>query len=110
MPHPTPDRLDQAVSGDDQAGPRSLDLVQRLVASALTVVVLGSLVAGLTAFVVISADQIARGRVIGLWVMVGVVGLVTAAAVLVINRRRPYSPWVALGLLPMAVVWFVIFT
>lgn len=47
---------------------------------------------------------------IGLWVMVGVVGLLTAAAVLVINRRRPYSPWVALGLRPMAAVWFVIFT
>jgi hypothetical protein len=35
--------------------------------------------------------------------MSGVLGLATAAAILLINRRRPYSPWVFLGLLPMAI-------
>jgi hypothetical protein len=35
--------------------------------------------------------------------MTGVLGLVTAAAILLINRRKPYSPWVLLGLLPMAI-------
>ena len=35
--------------------------------------------------------------------MSGVLGLVTAAAILLINRRRPYSPWVLLGLLPMGI-------
>ena len=35
--------------------------------------------------------------------MSGVMGLATAAAILLINRRRPYSPWVLLGLLPMAI-------
>ncbi len=48
--------------------------------------------------------------VIGLWVMTGVIGLVTAVAVLVINQRRPYSPWVALGLLPMAISAYWIFS
>ena len=38
--------------------------------------------------------------------MTGVFGLVTAAAVLIVNRRRPYSPWVILGLLPMAISAF----
>ena len=41
--------------------------------------------------------------VTGLWIMTGVMGLATAATILVVNRRRPYSPWVLLGLLPMAV-------
>jgi len=35
--------------------------------------------------------------------MTGVMGLATAAAILLINRRRPYSPLVLLGLLPMAI-------
>jgi len=38
--------------------------------------------------------------------MTGVMGLLTAVAVLVINRRRPYSPWVLLGLLPMVITAF----
>jgi hypothetical protein len=37
-----------------------------------------------------------RSSVISLWIMTGVMGLLTAVAVLVINRRRPYSPWVLL--------------
>ena len=41
--------------------------------------------------------------------MTGVLGLMTAAVILVVNRRRPYSPWVLLGLLPMAISWFWIF-
>jgi hypothetical protein len=44
-----------------------------------------------------------RDSVIGLWVMTGVIGLVTAAAVLVLHRRHWYAPWVLLGLLPMLV-------
>ena len=34
------------------------------------------------------------------------IGLVTAALILAVNRRRPYAPWVLLGLLPMAVTAF----
>jgi hypothetical protein len=51
-----------------------------------------------------------RTDVIGLWVMTGVIGLATAVAVLVINRRRPYSPWAVLGLIPMAVTGYAIFS
>jgi hypothetical protein len=35
--------------------------------------------------------------------MTGVMGLATAATILLVNRRRPYSLWVLLGLLPMAI-------
>ena len=82
----------------------SLDVVQRIVISALVVVVFGSLAATLSAYLAIAGERdLPPGDVVGLWIMTGVIGLVTAAAVLVINRRRPYSPLVVLGLLPMAV-------
>jgi hypothetical protein len=47
-------------------------------------------------------DEFPRTDAVVLWVMTGVVGLVTVIVVLLINRRRPLSPWLVLGLLPMA--------
>ena len=83
---------------------RSLDLVQRTIISALVAVVFGTFAAVLAAYLAIRGDQdLPHFSVIGLWIMSGVLGLVTAAAILLINRRRPYSPWVLLGLLPMAI-------
>jgi ABC-type thiamin/hydroxymethylpyrimidine transport system permease subunit len=89
---------------------QSLDVVQRAVISALIGVVFGLFAAVLAAYLVVYGSlDLAPGDVIGLWVMTGVVGLLTAAAILVVNRRRPYSPWVILGLLPMAISGFWIF-
>ena len=83
---------------------RSLDVVQRVIISALVAVVFGTFAAVLAAYLVLAGDRdLPRSSVIGLWIMTGVMGLGTAAAILVINRRRPYSPWVLLGLLPMAI-------
>jgi hypothetical protein len=83
---------------------RSLDLVQRMIISALVGIVFGTFSAVLAAYLVIRGDQdLPSFSVTGLWVMTGVLGLATAAAILLINRRRPYSPWVLLGLLPMAI-------
>jgi ABC-type Fe3+ transport system permease subunit len=83
---------------------RSLDLVQRTIISALVAVVFGTFAAVLAAYLAIRGDQdLPHFSVIGLWIMCGVLGLVTAAAILLINRRRPYSPWVLFGLLPMAI-------
>ena len=83
---------------------RSLDLVQRVVISVLVAVVFGTFAAVLAAYLAIAGDRdLPRTSVIGLWIMTGVMGLSTAAAILLINRRRPYSPWVLLGLLPMAI-------
>jgi hypothetical protein len=88
---------------------RSLDLVQRTVISILVVFVMGLLAAALALYIVVAGASMARGDVIGLWLMTGVLGLVTADAVLLINRRKAYHPLVLLGLVPMAACWFAIF-
>jgi hypothetical protein len=83
---------------------RSLDFVQRVIISGLVGIVLGTFSAVLAAYLAIRGDQdLPSFSVTGLWIMTGVLGLVTAAAILLINRRRPYSPWVLLGLLPMVI-------
>ena len=83
---------------------RSLDFVQRVVISVLLAVVFGTFAAVLAAYLAIAGDRdFPPTSVIGLWIMTGVMGLATAAAILLVNRRRPYSPWVLLGLLPMAI-------
>jgi hypothetical protein len=83
---------------------QSVDLVQRVVVSALVAVVFGTFAAVLAAYLALAGDRdLPPTSVIGLWIMTGVMGLGTAAAILLVNRRRPYSPWVLLGLLPMAI-------
>jgi hypothetical protein len=83
---------------------RSLDLVQRLIVSFLVAFVFGTFSAVLAAYLAVRGDQdLPHFSVVGLWIMSGILGLATAAAILLINRRRPYSPWVLLGLLPMVI-------
>ena len=83
---------------------RSEDLVQRVVISVLVAVVFGSFSAVLAAYLAIAGDRdLPLTSVIGLWIMTGVIGLATAVAILLVNRRRPYSAWVILGLLPMVI-------
>jgi hypothetical protein len=83
---------------------RSLDVTQRAIVSALVGIVFGTFSAVLAAYLAVRGDQdLPSFSVTGLWIMTGVMGLATAATILVVNRRRPYSPWVLLGLLPMAV-------
>jgi predicted membrane channel-forming protein YqfA (hemolysin III family) len=82
---------------------RSLDLVQRVVFSAIVVVVIGSIATVLALYLVYNREEFSRVDATILWAMTGVVGLVTVIVVLLINRRRPFSPWLVLGLLPMAV-------
>ncbi len=91
-----------------EAEEKSLDLVQRMVISALCVVVLGAPTFALGAYSAFST-AISPSDSVGLWVMCGVVGLLAAAAVLLINRRKPYSPLVLLGLLPAAVASYWVF-
>jgi integral membrane sensor domain MASE1 len=82
---------------------RSLDLVQRVVFSAIVVVVIGSIAAVLALYVAFNTGEFARSDAVILWVMTGVIGIITVVAVLLINRRRPFSPWLILGVLPMAI-------
>ena len=104
-PTPTdPELLEQ------QEEERSLDLVQRMVVSALAIVVAGALSAGLAAYITLNPADLDRGSIIALWVVTGFVGLLTAATVLVINRRHPYSPLLIFGLLPMAVSAYWVLT
>lgn len=94
---PSPDHLLNRQNED-----KSLDLVQRTVISAVIGVVFGSFASVLALYLAIKGHHdLDRTSVVGLWIMTGLFGLVTAAAILVINRRRPYSPWVVLGLIPM---------
>ena len=94
--------VDQTKYAEDDA--RSLDFVQRLIASSAVGLFIGSLAVVLAVYLAAGGTQdLPRDSVIGLWVMTGVIGLVAAAAVLVLHRRRWYAPWVLLGLLPMLV-------
>ncbi len=89
---------------------RNLEFVQRVIISSLVGVVFGSLATVLAAYLSVwGAQDLGRSDVIGLWVMTGVIGLLTAAAVLFIQQRRPYSPWLLIGLLPMVVSAFWVF-
>jgi hypothetical protein len=88
---------------------QSLDLVQRVIISSLVVVVFGSLSAVLGAYVAGPQQDVSHSDAVGLWLMSGVLGLIAAVAVLVINRHKPYSPWALLGLLPMAVSAYWLF-
>jgi hypothetical protein len=106
QPDRKPNRQDYAARNREarKREARSLDLVQRMIISALVAIVFGTFSAVLAAYLVIRGDQdLPSFSVTGLWVMTGVLGLGTAAAIPLINRRRPYSPWVLLGLLPMVI-------
>jgi len=90
---------------------KSLDLVQRMVMSVLIGVVFGSLAAVLALYLALRGDEdLPHASVVGLWIMTGLFGLATAAGVLLLNSRRPYSPWVLLGMLPMAISAYWILT
>ena len=94
---------------EDEA--RSLDIVQRVIISGLVIVVLGAPAIVLAVYVSGPRPSFASGDdALGLWVMSGFIGLVAAATILVINRRRPYAPWVVLGLLPMAISAYWVLT
>jgi hypothetical protein len=107
MPGSTP----AAVLVTDQRGKewraeeeRRLEAVQRIIISALVGVVLGSFSSVLAVYLAVrGARDLPRDSVLLLWFMTGVIGLITAAAILLVQRRRPYSPWVALGLLPLLI-------
>lgn len=88
---------------------KSLDRVQRTLASVLIIFVMGILSAALALYLVLGGEHLSRSDEIGLWAMTGVIGLLSAGTILMINRRRPYHPLVLLGLVPMAASWYWIF-
>jgi hypothetical protein len=87
-----------------EAEQRSLDVVQRALLSVAAWIVFGSIAIVLAAYLAVRGESdLGYSRTVGLWVMTGVIGLITAVVTLVVNRRRPWSPLALLGLLPMAV-------
>lgn len=81
--------------------------VQRWVASVIVLVVgMAPTVALAIASTLMSGDPETQQASRGLWVMSGIVGVVTIGGVLLIHRRSPLSPWLCIGLLPAAVATF----
>ena len=76
--------------------------VQKWVATVLTVVVLGHLAEALVIFALISPADHPASR-IGLLIIAGVVGLITAAGVRAIHARHLVSLWLLVGLFPAGV-------
>ena len=84
-----------------------IETVQRWVASVILIHV-GSVPAVSLAVYSIGVAEDERGRGIGLWLMSGVIGLLTIAGVRLIFQRTPVSPWLLVGILPTAVTGFYI--
>jgi len=80
-----------------------------MVFSAIVMVVTGSIAMVLALYLALSPEKFSTAETAILWGMTGVIGLITVVLVLLINRRRPLSAWLLLGLLPMAVSAYWIF-
>ena len=89
-----------------EAEGRSLDRVQRVLISVLIFFVMGILSVALNIYIVLSGDNMAHSDAVGLWILSGVIGLLSSGMTVMINRLRPYNPLVLIGLIPMAVFAF----
>lgn len=85
-----------------------IETVQRWVAAAVLAHV-GTVPAVSLAVYSIGFAKTDHDRGVGLWIMSGVIGLLTVAGVRLIFQRTPFSPWLVLGALPTAVTGFYIF-
>ncbi|MEU8222571.1 hypothetical protein [Kribbella sp. NPDC048915] len=88
--------------------PMNIETVQRWVVSAILFHV-GSVPAVTLAVYSIGVAKDDFGKGVGLWLMSGVIGVLTAVGILAIHKRGPLSPWVIPGILPTAVTGFFIF-
>ena len=85
-----------------------IETVQRWVASVVLIHV-GTVPAVSLAVYSIGVAETDHDRCVGLWLMSGVIGLLTVAGVLAIFQRSLLSLWMPLGLAPAAVTGFYIF-
>jgi hypothetical protein len=85
----------------------NIETVQRWVASVILIHV-GSVPAITLAVYSISVANTDYGKGVGLWIMSGVIGLLTVAGVLAIFRRSVLSFWLIVGILPTAITGFYI--
>lgn len=80
----------------------SAEQVQKWVLSSLAVVTLGHLSAGIVVAALFAPADRVDARV-GLLVIAGIFGMLGVVAVLLIHKKRPVSPWLAVGSLPAVV-------
>jgi hypothetical protein len=92
-----------------QGTTESLTRVQRWVMSVLAVTTIAHLSAGV-ALVAILTDHSRLGARIGLDIIAGVIGLAAVAAGLLIHGKSALSGWLLVGLVPMVVGFYFIFT
>ena len=85
----------------------NIETVQRWVASVILIHV-GSVPAITLAVYSISVANTDYGKGVGLWIMSGVIGLLTVAGVLAIFRRSVLSFWLVVGILPTAITGFYV--
>ncbi|TDU84437.1 hypothetical protein EV138_6908 [Kribbella voronezhensis] len=85
-----------------------IETVQRWVFAVILIHIGGSPALALAAYSP-HMEQAKHSTGVGLWIMSGVVGLATTAGVLLIHQRSLLSPWLVLGVLPMAVAAFYVF-
>ena len=86
---------------------KSLTRVQRWVMSVLAVTTLFHLQVGLIV-AALYLDDPRPGAEVGLCLIAGAFGVISVALALLIHGRRPFSPWLVVGLVPAAVgIWLV---
>ncbi len=85
-----------------------IETVQRWVASVILIHV-GSVPAVTLAVYSIGVASSDYGKGVGLWITSGVIGLLTAAGVLLIFQRSLMSLWLIVGILPTAITGFYVF-
>ena len=86
----------------------NIEIVQCWVAAVILIHVGGSPTLALAAYSPhLEAAKHSSG--VGLWIMSGVVGVLTTIGVLLIHRRSPLSPWLIVSALPMAIAGFFVF-
>ena len=88
--------------------PMSIETVQRWVVSVILFHV-GSVPAITLAVYSIGVASTDFGKGVGLWIMSGVIGLLTVMGILLIFQRSLRSAWLLLGVLPTAITGFYVF-
>jgi hypothetical protein len=105
QPPPRPSRLR---SHPSKRRGMPIETVQRWVFAVILIHIGGSPAAALAAYAP-HMEHVKHSTGVGLWIMSGVVGLATTAGVLLIHQRSLLSPWITLGILPMAISAFYVF-
>jgi hypothetical protein len=85
-----------------------IETVQRWVFAVILIHIGGSPTLALAAYSP-HAEETKHSTGVGLWIMSGVVGLATTAGVRVIVQRSLLSPWLIVGILPMAAAAYFVF-